>query len=475
MKRVRFLALTLAILMMATIGFAESATDPIVVKAGDATLPLSEAQAFFDDYYAQFAQMYAEADIPFTKTELNNLLNAIMSALEEKTLMDGKIAEYGLGEITDADKEALRTEVEANFETDLAAYAQSLNLTVEEARDLVASQGITLDLIYEQSLLDLPYDRLYDYLVKDVTVTDEDVAQEYETYVEQDKEVYANDVASYEMYSSDMFAAYYGPTNIFYVPEGFRYVKNLLLAMPVDIATEINSNVEALNEVQTAIDKLSDELYALENAEEGADTSAMRSEEEIQADLDVELAKQAELDQKQVELNEQVLPSLQPIIDEINTKLAAGTSFDALIEEYNTDPGMANNPEGYKVHKDSIMWDTTFRDVAMALENIGDVSEPFLTSNGVHIVQYASDVPSGAVPMTDEIKAELEASLLSMKQEEVYQTAYEGWLSGLEIETHPELIKLPEVPDAAPEDATENADTTAPEGDEAANSDGSVG
>ena len=51
----------------------------------------------------------------------------------------------------------------------------------------------------------------------------------------------------------------------------------------------------------------------------------------------------------------------------------------------------------------------------MALENVGDYSkEPIISSSGVHIIYYASDVTSGAVPFEsvhDALYAEKEESL----------------------------------------------------------------
>ena len=39
----------------------------------------------------------------------------------------------------------------------------------------------------------------------------------------------------------------------------------------------------------------------------------------------------------------------------------------------------------------------------MALEKVGDVSNPIVGQYGVHILQYLRDVPGGAVELTDEM------------------------------------------------------------------------
>lgn len=442
MKKVRLLSVLMAILMMATLALAEGADDPVVVKAGDVELRLSEAQETFDMYYNQYAELYAQNGLVFTSDDVSYLLEAIVEMLGQQAVLDGKVAEYGLGEITDADREALRAEVKEYYEGQMTAYAASVGLSYEEAVEDVTSQGITEESIYDAWLKDLPYERLFNQVIADVTVTDEDIATEYDAYVAEDKATYENDVASWELYS-----VYYGTQDIYYMPEGYRYIKHILLATPDDVAAELVDYETDMSAVQTEINALDTEMEAAQNAAEDADPKP-RAVEDIQADLDTQQAKYDELLAKYEEAREQILPSLRPIIDEINEKLAAGESFDALIEEYNTDPGMGSTPEGYEVHKDSIMWDTLFRDTAMALENVGDVSEPVLTDFGVHIIRYEGDAAGGGLPLSDTLAASLRESLLSYKQEEAYYAAFETWLGEVEIESHPELIVLPELPSA---------------------------
>jgi parvulin-like peptidyl-prolyl isomerase len=191
-------------------------------------------------------------------------------------------------------------------------------------------------------------------------------------------------------------------------------------------------------------------------AEEGAEaTEATRTAEAIQADID---AKQAEYDLKNAEheaARAQIIPTLQPKIDEIKSRLAAGEAFDALIAEYGEDPGMASEPDGSMVHKDSVIWDTDFRDGAMALNAIGDVSEPILTSFGVHIIEYASDAPSGAVPMSDEARTSIHQELLATAQDDAYLAIVAQWREEIGVETFPELLVLPVL---SPEETLDEGD-----------------
>ena len=82
---------------------------------------------------------------------------------------------------------------------------------------------------------------------------------------------------------------------------------------------------------------------------------------------------------------------------------------------------------GYEVHMDSVNWDTAFRDAAFTVDNVGDVTEPVVGSFGVHILQYAADVPGGPVEYTDELRETLRADLLLTAQNNAYSQKMTQW------------------------------------------------
>lgn len=471
MQKTRIIALLVAMLMLATFAVAESADEPIVVKADDIEIHLSEAQTFYDYYFQQYVELFEENGLTFSKQDAEYLRDAVIDALSQNAVMDGKIKEFGLDEITEADKEALRTEVEANYEADLAAFAASEGVDVEEMRTLVEMQGLTVDAIYEQNLQDLPYDRLYDYAIKDVEVTDDEVKEAYDEYVTSDKEAFENDIETYEA-----FVASNNGTAL-YRPEGYRYIKQILLPFPADIAAEMIDLETDMRAVQNNIDRYIQELYALENVDESAEAQP-REAEAIQADMDEQQAEYDRLLGEYEDKRAQVLPSLSTVIDEITKKYEDGTSFDDLIAEYSEDTGAPE--EGVMIHKDStsVTWGTEFRDTAMALSAVGDVSDPILTDFGVHIIQYAGDVPGGEMDYDEDVAAQLRETLLTNKQDEAYQTAFAAWLEATEIETHPELIEIPELPEIEEEEIPTGAEEEEPSEEanpDDVNEDGSIG
>ena len=133
-------------------------------------------------------------------------------------------------------------------------------------------------------------------------------------------------------------------------------------------------------------------------------------------------------------LYEELMPKAQEVVDKFN----AGTSFDELIDEYNEDPGMQNEPtktEGYAVCAESTSWDTAFRDGAMSIESVGGISEPVRGSYGVHIIYYMSDVPAGAVAYED-VHDQVETDALNDAKDAAYETAVNLWLDEAAVTYH---------------------------------------
>ena len=130
-------------------------------------------------------------------------------------------------------------------------------------------------------------------------------------------------------------------------------------------------------------------------------------------------------------------------LTEIYARLDAGESFSTLMAEYSQDTQMPK--EGYMVCATSVIWAFAFRDAAMALKHIGEVGKPVTTSAGVHILEYTSDAPSGAVALEGDLKNDVTALALRTKQYDVLEGFIQQWQADYEIETHAELLSVPDV------------------------------
>ena len=110
--------------------------------------------------------------------------------------------------------------------------------------------------------------------------------------------------------------------------------------------------------------------------------------------------------------------SSQDIIAKIQAELQNGVSFDELAKKYSIEPGakstggdLGDFPKGVMVKE--------FEDVAFALKNPGDVSEPVKTRFGWHIIKLHGTSPENVIPYNDELKAHIVQELQNVKSSEL--------------------------------------------------------
>ena len=288
---------------------------------------------------------------------------------------------------------------ESTDEERAAAYA--------EAENYYSDMGYSQDILRASYIDNETFERVKSELSKDVTVTDEEVQAYYDEAVAADKDIYEFDVDAYE---NQMLMVQYGYADQepWYRPAGYRYVKHILL--PVD---------EALMAAYTDLTaRYEEQMNAVEadttDTDAPADTTAPEATEAPVTAEDIDAAKAA------------IIASVQSTIDEINQKIADGVSFDDLMAEYGTDPGMTSGdyPEGYSISQASYGFVPEFVAAAFSVDAVGDIAEPIVSDYGVHIVQYASDTPAGPVELTDDLKAVIYQNLYTDKTNAVLNDWY---------------------------------------------------
>lgn len=370
---------------------------------------------------------------------------SLIAAVNQQSLSDTigyylvlqKGRELGLDQFTDDEKAAFAASAKESWEGIVSSFVSTNEAITEDSADearAAARADAEARLLSEygydearyireygdQAVNNTIYQRVTDLLTKDLKVTDEDVQTHFDNLVKEDQETYENDVSSYEFYTR-----YYGQTSYF-TPAGYRGITHILLKVDDGLLNNWKDLSERLKAQESATE---------ESAEEPV------TEEMVSAARDA------------------VLASVKETVDEIRTKLDGGAAFEDLIKEYGTDSGMEDDTtraEGYPVHKDSILYDSAFQDAAMALEKVGDISEPVVGQYGVHILQYLRDIPSGAVELTDEMKEEFRATILQEMTTETMLSAVGQWMKEAEIvyTEAGESWKIPE-DEEAPEEAAE--------------------
>ncbi len=377
----------------------------------DGVVWLADVQAEYETTVAQYSGMGLDVEgYGLADTLKKGLIEA---AVQDGVLMD-KAAELGLTELDEsviAEMEELtRSTLDGYVDYYISYFYPEEEPTDEmraEAEAYWAQNGIDYETTLQAMIDDEAMNAIYDYAVKDVAITEEDVQTEYEGMLAEQEAKFA-DGASFS-------SARTNGSVIAYVPEGYRAVKQVLIKFD-------DAQSARYNELQTALSSLNAELAALETAEAGAEA---RTAEEINADIS---ACAVEIEA----LYAQVLPTAEKVIAEFN----AGASIEDLIAQYNADPGMMNEPTasmGYAVSADSTNWDPAFKEAAMSIESVGGISEPAYGSYGIYIVYYMADITPGAVAL-EEIRADVEANALKAKTTATYNAAVEAWMAEANVE-----------------------------------------
>ena len=322
------------------------------------------------------------------------------------SLIQQTAAELGLDQFTQEDTDALYAESDSNWETALDNYvAQTFALTEEstdaekadayaQAEAYYGDMGFTKESLRDSLIENTLYDRVNAELCKDVAVTDEEVDAVYQQAISTDQALYEFDATAYENQIM-MYQYGYAEEMPWYHPEGYRYIKHILL--PVD------------EDLMAAYTDLAAKYEAQQSA---AETGTQTTDEETETPVTAEQVAEARA---------AAIASVQLQIDAIQAALADGALFEDLIAEYGTDPGMTsgNNPQGYEVSATSISFVPEFVTAAFSVDAIGDVSEPYLSDYGVHIVKYMDDVPGGPVELTEDKAALIRTDLLAAKNNEI--------------------------------------------------------
>ncbi len=204
-------------------------------------------------------------------------------------------------------------------------------------------------------------------ITEPVTFTEEQAKEFYDQQVEMQQPFIEEDETQASLYQA------FG--ELYVNPSGYKYVKHVLLSIPDETQAEI---------------------------------STLRSEgNDEQADA----------------VRDEALAELKSLADEITQRARDGEDFDALIAEYGEDPGMESEPAktyGYLVYEGNEEYIAEFTEASVALQNVGDISDPVATDFGYHIIKYDRD-GKGPVPF-ETVKDDIMASQLTSAQESAYLT-----------------------------------------------------
>lgn len=423
------------------------AQTPIITVVGQ-TFTKGEVNALVQNslnYQASMYSMYGLTFDPTSESAISSAQESVINGLIEQAVVDAKMDELGI-ELTEEDLAEIQNESESTYQgykdTIKSAVYSDTELTGDELEaaieETMTQYGYpTLDEIVENNKTTKRTEKLKAEVVKDVTVTDEEVQTEYDSRVEKAKSDYESNPGSYGTSVTN-------GTTVYYTPAGYRYVKNILRKFSDEDNQKINDIQSQITDKQTQLSNVETSLSDLGEATEDESEEIAKNRQELtdtQTTLNAEIA---DLQAQKTAAEEAAYAALQPVIEEIQAKLAAGEDFDALMEEYGEDTGMPERAPPRPTatpcaNRAPTGWNPSVTP-PMALAKVGDVSEPVRSSYGIHLIKYVSDAVEGPVAF-DDVKDTIYESLLSTKQDDAYNAAVDEWVAAADAKVDRDALK----------------------------------
>ncbi len=480
MNKKSLLALLAALLLLLTGCAAKDENAKEVVRVGDVAYTMNDLlgiEAYLTDYYAYMGQMYTMYygfnPISYTAADIRN--EAVNSLAYQAVVLD-KAAKLGLNQLTAEEEKQLEENTAATWQeyrdTALSELTMAEDATQEQIDkaidELLTKEGITMELVRKGEMDSLLMEKAEAWATRDVTVTEEDFLTAFNEQVESEK-------ASYESYLSGYGEALlYGDLTC-YAPAGYRYVKQILIQYTEEDQEMLNSISSAMYAAQSAQSTAASAAQALMT--EGMDLEALVAEvtvtleeitdptaisvKETTAAFTTELNEEtadavkalaearafvAAYEEQEKIAIQNALANIAPEADEVLSRLEAGEDWDALMAEFNDDPGMMEGQEtavtGYPVCEGFTAFDEAFVNAAMAIPEIGQWSDKTAgDAYGYYIIKYVADIPEGEVDK-ETVRETMMADLLAAANEEAFAAAMEQWVSEANVMINYDLLGI---------------------------------
>lgn len=320
-------------------------------------------------------------------TNRNTLLEDCYNIIVEYEIIRQYAGEYTDVEVTDEMKKLIQEDVEGVVAA-IEAGAQTIVdgmaekdpgmdkefALAQRIEDRKKYRGITTG-EYEKTRI---YERTVETVRSNISSgyepTEKAIQNYYDTYQSIQRNYIIDNKSYYDQYAAES-------VNL-YVPEGFYYVKNLLIAIPEEKRTEITN---------------------LRNDGKEEEADKLRNEE---------------------------LDKIRSKATEVMNRLQRGDSYEDLLAQYGEDPGMESGGQyaetGYRVYEGIRGYDEDFVNGAIALKNEGDISEPIESDFGFFIIKLMEKTEARDVPL-EEVHDKIREVLIKTKANEYYEEIYENW------------------------------------------------
>ncbi|MGN0995644.1 MAG: peptidylprolyl isomerase [Candidatus Ventricola sp.] len=396
MKKRTWMSLLCCLLALWGAGCGAVAAQPdAAVRVGDVVYDLQTVQGSL----TASRLLYETAGVSLDDALGQQLTDSVIEHFIGLGVLENLLREAGQAEIDAGTQRLLDEQAQQTYEAARQEMAATIRETSPDASDemidaFLADMGCTPEAYRQELELELKNQRVLELYCGEIALSDGEVEAYYERqYVSVCRERYEGNIPLFEQeVLVDGGISYY-------IPQGYRRIKHIVMALPL----EMTQGLSALQSGPAAISK--EAWQALQSAAAAV---------------------------------------MKPKTDAIYQALANGESFESQMRLYSYDTGVAPEDAGYLLHADSVLWDASFLEAALALEHPGDVSEPVVTPAGIHIILYAGDEPAGPLALTQEQQALLRQAALADKQTQALEALVRLHRSDYEIETHPERLTISE-------------------------------
>lgn len=386
-----------------------------------------------NQYMNQMYQSMGLGDYYSAPTDYESVLADTVQGYINQLVRIDKAEEMGMSDMTAEETAEIEAAAKASWDEDIETI-KSYYLTATdglneeaiqaEAEKYAADMGLKMENYIESARQSKMLEKLKTDAVRDITVTEEELQAYADEKVENAKTTYTSSLSSFG-YNYNKNAV------VYYMPAGYRMVKKVLVKFTEEDASALKELNTALTTANSAYTTASANLTAAADTE-GADIEALTA-----AEADAKTAKEA----AQAAYDERFAAACAAIKEKADTVyglLTAGGDTDAVIKEYNEDADMPER--GYAVCEGYIYFKSEITAAAMALENIGDVSEPVASGDGYHIIVYTEDVAEGPVAL-DTVRETVTDAVLANKQDEEYDKLVAIWTEDANVFTRLDIMK----------------------------------
>lgn len=431
-----------------------------VASIGDETVSYALYTAAFDSYLSYMEQMgYNPVS---SDEELQQFRDWVLEYLvkdmvvlyqakkEDFKLSDEQIAESDAQaetELKEIYDEYMKAAEESNAEDDSMTVQQYFDAAIAELAEYYTGRTMTYDEYCEEYKLELRNTALIeaykDYVCKDFTVTDADIADWYEKQLQSDKELFDAQPEQYKE-SEEYFEKYSGVYDdavpALFVPEGYSRIMDIVIVPEGELSDEYK-------EKSAKLDSLREECTSLlfTDALNGDEANSER----IAKLISDYKALQAECD----EMYNKFIEPYRTKINKAFAELEDGADFAEVMIKYTENEYVAGSDsyegcETFRTKGQLIStkhsaskgdWSATVKEI-YALLKPGEYSDVFTDTDGsLHIIYRGADETPGEVKLADVID-KVTAAVKATSDSEAWDELLDSWADDADIVYNRELI-----------------------------------